>query len=192
MRRYYEILGLRPGASREEIRQAYRRLAKLYHPDVNPSNEAKQKFILIQNAYEILTDDARRLQYESMVLNDARNREDAERRERVYKVWVEHQQKQARYRQAYGQAAQKVTPKPALTPGARLLQLITNTFFMCLFIGILVVPIHRYFEQLNLPESQQRSILFFIFPALLGVLFLSFGYYYWFVLKEDNKEHRSK
>lgn len=189
MRRYYEILGLHPGASRDEIRQAYRRLAKLYHPDRNPSEGAKQKFIQIQNAYEVLTDEARRLQYEAMIINDARNRHDAERRERVYKVWVEHQQKQAAYRNAAGAASRKA-PEPPLSPGAKMLHFGINVFFMCLFAAILVVPIHRYFAQQELPESQQRSILFFIFPALIGVLFLCFGYYYWFVLKEDHKHQR--
>lgn len=192
MRRYYEILGIRPGASRDEIRQAYRNLAKIYHPDRNPSEEAKHKFIQIQNAYEILTDDVRRMQYEAMVMNDARNREDSERRERVYRVWIEHQQKQAKFRQAHGQAAQREPKKMELSPSARLLHLVTNIFFMCLFGAILVVPIQRYFAQQELPESQQRSILFFIFPALIGVLFLCFGYYYWFVLKEDSKQHRTK
>ena len=192
MRRYYEILGLRPGATREEIRQSYRRLAKLYHPDRNPSEEAKHKFIQIQNAYEILTDDVRRMQYEAMVLNDSRNRQDNERRDQVYKVWIEHQQKQATFRQGNDHTGQRVNSTPPLSKGARMLHLVTNVFFMCLFAAILIVPIHRYFEQQKLPEAQQRSILFFIFPALLGVLFLCFGYYYWFVLKEDQKTTRSK
>ncbi|GAB4221697.1 MAG: hypothetical protein Kow0075_17400 [Salibacteraceae bacterium] len=50
----YEILGLRPGADADEIKKAYRRLALRYHPDLNPLPSAKEKFILIQKAYEVL------------------------------------------------------------------------------------------------------------------------------------------
>lgn len=50
----YEILGLTVGATQDEVKKAYRKLALRYHPDLNPSSEAHEKFILIQKAYEIL------------------------------------------------------------------------------------------------------------------------------------------
>ena len=51
---YYAILGLKPGAPKEEIKRAYRRLAMQWHPDRNPSPEARQKFILLTEAYDAL------------------------------------------------------------------------------------------------------------------------------------------
>ncbi len=51
---YYKILGLEKGASVEEIKKAYRLLAKKYHPDVNPDKDANLKFISITEAYEML------------------------------------------------------------------------------------------------------------------------------------------
>ncbi|HEX2933975.1 MAG TPA: DnaJ domain-containing protein [Bacteroidales bacterium] len=54
MKDYYTILELTPSCSIEEIKQAYRRLAKKYHPDVNKSPNAHQKFIEISEAYEVL------------------------------------------------------------------------------------------------------------------------------------------
>lgn len=54
MKDYYKILELDPSCSIEEIKQAYRRLAKKYHPDVNKSANAHQKFIEISEAYEVL------------------------------------------------------------------------------------------------------------------------------------------
>lgn len=51
---YYAILGLKPGASKEEIKRSYRRLAMQWHPDRNPSPEARQKFILLTEAYDAL------------------------------------------------------------------------------------------------------------------------------------------
>lgn len=50
----YEVLELKVGASQADIKKAYRRLAFKYHPDLNPSSKAKEKFLHIQKAYEIL------------------------------------------------------------------------------------------------------------------------------------------
>jgi tetratricopeptide (TPR) repeat protein len=54
---YYRVLGLRSGASYEEIKASYRRLARRYHPDANPTNQqlAQDKFIQLTEAYKILT-----------------------------------------------------------------------------------------------------------------------------------------
>ncbi|KAB1502413.1 molecular chaperone DnaJ [Corynebacterium sp. 320] len=59
-RDYYGILGLERGASDAEIKKAYRRLARKYHPDVNPSEEAAEKFREISLAQEVLTDPQKR------------------------------------------------------------------------------------------------------------------------------------
>lgn len=53
--KYYKILGIEDGADAKSIRNAYRNLAKSYHPDKNPSTEAAQHFIEITEAYEVLT-----------------------------------------------------------------------------------------------------------------------------------------
>jgi len=50
----YEILGLWPGASEEQIKRAYRRAVKKYHPDLNKSTHATEEFLKIQMAYELL------------------------------------------------------------------------------------------------------------------------------------------
>lgn len=55
-RNYHDILGIRRGATKEEIKRAYRRKARLYHPDVNHSPDAKRKFIEFKEAYEGLLD----------------------------------------------------------------------------------------------------------------------------------------
>ncbi len=64
MKDYYSILGLEPFASEEEVRRAYRNLARQYHPDVNPSAEAARRFLEIHEAYEVLTDPDKRRQYD--------------------------------------------------------------------------------------------------------------------------------
>lgn len=50
----YRVLGLRTGASYEDIKASYRRLARQYHPDVNPGQQAEEKFIQVTEAYKYL------------------------------------------------------------------------------------------------------------------------------------------
>jgi DnaJ-class molecular chaperone len=63
-RDYYEALGVRRDASADEIRQAYRRLAREYHPDVNKSDDAAQCFAEVSEAYEVLGDAEKRQKYD--------------------------------------------------------------------------------------------------------------------------------
>ena len=65
VRNYYEILGVSKNAPADEIKKAYRTLARRYHPDRNPGNKvAEEKFKDINEAYEILSDQTRRVQYD--------------------------------------------------------------------------------------------------------------------------------
>lgn len=62
----YDILGLSPNASKEDIKAAYRKLVRIYHPDVNKTKEAENFFKLLNNAAETLLDDTKRLQYDAL------------------------------------------------------------------------------------------------------------------------------
>ena len=64
IRDLYEILGVPRDASQEDIKKAYRRLAREYHPDVSQSHDAEDRFKEIAGAYEILSDPAKRQQYD--------------------------------------------------------------------------------------------------------------------------------
>jgi len=61
---YYEVLGLSKGASDEEIKRAFRKLAKQYHPDVNKEPGAEEKFKEIGEAYAVLSDPQKKAQYD--------------------------------------------------------------------------------------------------------------------------------
>lgn len=61
---HYEVLGVDRNASPDEIKKAYRRLARELHPDVNPSPEASERFKLVTHAYDVLSDPREREQYD--------------------------------------------------------------------------------------------------------------------------------
>src|SRR6185437_5816318 len=64
---YYETLGLKKGASTDEIRKAFRKLARKYHPDVNPGDKtAEERFKLISEANDVLSDPKKRKIYDQL------------------------------------------------------------------------------------------------------------------------------
>jgi molecular chaperone DnaJ len=65
-RDYYEVLGVSKNASKDEIKDAYRKLAMQYHPDRNKAADAEDKFKEISEAYAVLSDDQKRQQYDTL------------------------------------------------------------------------------------------------------------------------------
>ncbi|AGK54979.1 molecular chaperone DnaJ [Bacillus sp. 1NLA3E] len=63
-RDYYEVLGISKSASKEEIKKAYRKLSKQFHPDINKEDDAADKFKEVKEAYEILSDEQKRAHYD--------------------------------------------------------------------------------------------------------------------------------
>ncbi len=63
-RDYYDVLGVSKEAGKDEIKKAYRKLARKYHPDVNKEDDAADKFKEAKEAYEVLSDDQKRTQYD--------------------------------------------------------------------------------------------------------------------------------
>jgi curved DNA-binding protein CbpA len=109
-RDYYEILGVEKKASADDIKSAYRKLAKKYHPDKNKSPDAEEKFKELNEANEVLSDKNKRQQYDSYFDasidkndssgNSRKAQKEAERRERE-KARQEEEERIRRRRQAW-------------------------------------------------------------------------------------------
>lgn len=63
-RDYYEVLGISKNASKDEIKKAYRKLSKKYHPDINKAADADEKFKEVTEAYDVLSDDQKKATYD--------------------------------------------------------------------------------------------------------------------------------
>ena len=73
MANLYDTLGVKKGASADEIKKAYRKLARQYHPDTNPGDAAaEERFKEVQTAYDVLSDDEKRKQYDRFGLTNGR------------------------------------------------------------------------------------------------------------------------
>src|SRR5215218_7247123 len=71
MRDYYDVLGVSPGAGAEEIKRAYRQLARRYHPDIS-GDERGLAFKELRRAYDVLRDSSRRRQYDAAMIDGGR------------------------------------------------------------------------------------------------------------------------
>ena len=93
---YYKILGLPNDAGQREIKTAYRRLAKKFHPDLNKSPDAREKFIIINEAYEFLT----RVRIKPVSPTKPRDKH-RHTREEIYREWIRNERMKARARATY-------------------------------------------------------------------------------------------
>lgn len=79
---YYEILEITKNASVDEIKKAYRKMAKLYHPDRNPDDpDAEHKFKLCNEAYQVLSDNQQRAIYDATAKRGFKGESDADQAE---------------------------------------------------------------------------------------------------------------
>src|SRR5512132_125771 len=68
-RNHYQVMGVKAGASEEEIKKAYKRLARIFHPDLNPHRKrtAEDRFKRLQEAYSVLSDPVSRQEYDQSI-----------------------------------------------------------------------------------------------------------------------------
>src|SRR5215831_20914357 len=97
---YYATLGVAKTATEKEIKQAYRKLARKHHPDVNPGNKgAEDKFKEVAAAYEVLSDKEKRKAYDEFGEDSLRGGFDPEKA-RAYREWATGRERAGAGRQA--------------------------------------------------------------------------------------------
>lgn len=190
LKNYFAILELPDGADHGEIRAAYRRLAKIYHPDGGSGQADEAKFAEITEAYDCLIDPARRRRYIDQMTRPMQNHRDSRLAQMEYEEWLRREAmfayvRQRKQRQKEEEEAFKKTFFYKFING---LDQAYNIIFLIVFVMVIVVPIYKYIDQQSKPESDQQPGIFFVFPVLLGGLFCVAGYYYMFVYKKKGDE----
>ena len=130
MKDYYEIMKVDRKATDAEIKKAFRKLANEYHPDKNPSIEAESIFKEINEAYEILSDPASRLDYDQRLTNPGFYNYQAARPHQPHQPHQDHQPHQRPYRGP----TEKILLQNSMLRYSRLL-----FYFGCLWCSVLVV-----------------------------------------------------
>lgn len=181
MKSYFDILGLPTSATPEEIKKAYRRLAKEYHPDRNPSPDAAARFIQINEAYEFLSDDNRR-KYHSQ--RQTMSREEELRRERVYREWV-RQQASARARaKAHAQANYEDFANSPIYRTAKAISKFYNYLFLTLGLIMISTPVFWYLRDKEQLIEHEKTVGALIMPGIVGLCF-TYGIWYFLFKKGE-------
>lgn len=163
---YYRILGIPSGSGLPEIKKAYRVKAKEFHPDLNKSSDAKEKFIKINEAYEFLINNQFRKSHISR-----------EVREQQYRAWVKYEREKARVRAAY-QAKKKFEQfkRSRIYKTTRILYTFYDFFAVIIGFIIILGVVYGLKVQSTFPEGiTPNSILAAILLFCIGLLFITFS-----------------
>jgi hypothetical protein len=162
---YYEILGVKSISSVDEIKKAYRKKAREFHPDINHSPEAKDMFIAITEAYEFL------LTYRGKIASDQ------EAYKQAMEDWRKYRQYRSRYRaKVYAKTTYNRFRDTNFYKTTRIFDGTTIIFSMLIAIMVLTVTIYGYIYRINHPipgvENPTVAVLvtFIIFGMSLFVV----------------------
>jgi len=180
---YYSVLGLPSGSSIDEIKKAYRQKARTYHPDINPSPDAKDMFISATEAYEFLI-----VNFDKISNNDEAFRQAME-------DWRKYRQDRSRQRaRAYSQASYVKFKNTKFYRATRILDGTTVIFSLIISIVVIIYTILGYLYRLKHPLPNQENPTFFTFVMLLllGMVFFVLSLTYLKVYIESSKKRKQK
>lgn len=178
---YYDILGVPVNAGIDDIKRAYRRKAQQYHPDINHSPEAKDKFIYATEAYEFL------ISYLS------KSRPDEKAFEQAMDDWRKYRQDRSRKRAgSYARNSYYNFKKSQLYRTTKIFEGTRTVYSFLISLLIIAYTIVGYLYRLNHPwNGEKPSIVSFILLLSIGLIFLltSIGYLRsWLKTSKKNKD----
>ena len=166
---YFKILGLPADSSVEEIKKAYRKKARLYHPDINHSPDAKDRFIAATEAYEFLLE------------NHEKIRTSEEEYQRVMQEWYKYRQNRARMRaNSYAGKPYRNFKNSRLYKSTKIFDGTTIIFSFAISILVLIYTIYGYIYRLRnpIPGLEPPSVFSFIMLLMLGLTFFVVSFIY--------------
>jgi hypothetical protein len=180
---YYEVLGLPVNSTIEEIKKAYRRNARLYHPDINPSPDAKDHFISITEAYEFLTANHEKIKYDDKAYQQA------------MEDWRKYRQDRSRKRAtAYARTPYGTFKNTKFYKTTRIYDGATIIFSFVISIMVLICTVYGYFFRLKhpVPGLEKPSVFAFLMLLFLGMVFFVVSFIYFKAYQETSKKRKKK
>src|ERR1035437_5852134 len=178
---YYEILGLPVNSSVEEIKKAYRKKARLYHPDINPAPDAKDMFINITEAYEFL------------ISNQQNHMSGEEEYNNAMENWRKYRQDRSRKRATvYARTSYNTFKNTKFYKTTRIFDGTAIIFSLITSIFIIIYTIYGYIFRLKnpIPGIEGTSVIAFIVLLLLGLTFLVGSLIFLKAYQESSKKQK--
>jgi hypothetical protein len=178
---YHRILGLTAGSSLDEIKKAYRKKARIYHPDVNHSPDAKEQFIVITEAYEFL------------VTNHEKIKNDEEEYNRAMEDWRKYRQVRSRKRaNVYAKSSYMTFKKTSFYKSTRIFDSTTIILSFSISIIVVVYSVAGYIFRLKnpIPGVEKPSFLVLIMFFSIGLIFFIVSFIYLKAYQESSKKHK--
>lgn len=179
---YYRILGLKQGASDEDIRRAYRRKAMEYHPDRNDSPQAHELFIRVTEAYEYLTSHphGRNITEEETLRN--------------YQAWVVYRQAEARKRaEAYARSSYEEFRKSPVYKSTTHIDGAMVLLGFLLALAVMFMTVHGYRYRMGIASGirEEPSLVLAAVTFVIGFSFMAISFLYfsaWLVQQKKKKQ----
>jgi len=166
---YYEILGINSASTLDEIKRAYRKKAREFHPDVNHDPEAKDLFIAITEAYEFL------MTYRQRELSDQ------EAYDKAMDDWRKYRQDRSRYRaRAYARAPYNKFRNTNFYKTTRIFDGTTIIFSMVISLMVLSTTIFGYIYRIHhpIPGLEDPTVTMLIILILFGMFLFVVSFIY--------------
>jgi hypothetical protein len=180
---YYEILGLPANPSIDEIKKAYRKKARLYHPDINPAPDAKDHFITITEAYEFL------MSYNEKIKSDDKLYQQA------MEDWRKYRQDRSRKRATvYARSSYGTFKNTKFYKTTRIFDGTTIVFSFAVSVLVLIYTIYGYNFRLKhpIPGLEKPSVFAFVMLLILGMIFFIVSFIYLKAYQETNRKYKKK
>jgi hypothetical protein len=180
---YYRVLEIPVNSSLDEIKKAYRQKARQYHPDINPSPEAKDMFILATEAYEFL------------IANLDKASSDDEAYRKAMEDWRKYRQDRSRQRaRAYAQTSYVRFKQTKFYKTTRIFDISTIIFSLVISVMVIIYTIIGYTYRLHhpIPGLEKPSVFAFIMLLILGMIFFVISMIYLKAYQESSRKHKAK
>lgn len=180
---YYEILGLPSNSTIDEIKKAYRKNARLYHPDINSAPDAKDRFISITEAYEFLITNHEKIKSDNQVYQEA------------MEDWRKYRQDRSRKRaSAYARTSYGNFKNTKFYKTTRILDGTTIIASFVVSILVLSYTIFGYIYRLKhpIPGLEKPSVFAFIMLLFPGMIFFAVSFIYLRAYQETSKKRNKK